>query len=128
MQLTHEFSIQTTLRADTKQPYGPKYAGTFSIRRPSIQDKYNAAAKNASLRCAFGHVPEGAISEGLETIVYMICFVEAIATKQLPDWFKAELIFDESDEAAVGAVWAEVQTFLKTFRHQEPVGNSGAGS
>jgi len=124
-------SIETQINPATNEAYGAKYAGVFEVRRPSISDKFNASCKEAARRNAFGYVPDGSISEGLGTIIYIICFVEAIACQPLPEWFRAELIFDEMDEAAVGSVWSEVQTFLQSFRPKTvvvPGGDGGAES
>ena len=124
----HTFSIETKINPVTRQPYGPKYAGTFEVRRPSIADKYNAAAMEAASRNAFGFVPDGGVSGNIADTIYIMSFVKATANKELPAWFNPALLFDESDEAAVGAVWSEVQAHLKTFRPAESVAAGGAGS
>ena len=116
MQLTTSFSIENLINPETQQPFGAKYAGTFNLRRQSLQDRNVADIRKAAILNAYGTTNFNALGEWTLTSTSIYCTVCSIATEKLPDWFDYSKIYDESDEAAVLAVWEEVQKFLKSFR------------
>lgn len=115
---SHTFSIENEINPNTKQPFGNKYAGTFTIRRPSLADKNTADIKKAAMLAAYGTVNPAMLSEWTKSSTYIFSLVTTIATDKLPEWFDLGKVFDESDEDAFMAVWAEVGKFQDTFRHQ----------
>jgi len=120
----HTFSIENNINPLTQKPFGNKYAGKFTIRRPSIGDKIAIAAKNSAFLNAYGQVNASLIGEGLKLMAYCFAFVSTVTTIELPEWFNMDNLFDDHDEAAVLAVWGEVGGFLDTFR---PAANPPAG-
>ena len=113
---THSFSVSSLLNPNTDLPFGSKYDGTFTVRLASIRDKTFIAQKEAAERNAFGNAPVEQIPTGLELARYIYFFITTVATEKVPEWFDRDKIFDEDDEAAMLAVWQEVQTFQNSFR------------
>jgi len=115
---THAFSIENLINPETKLPFGPKYAGVFSIRRGSLRDREVSEQKEAAERNAFGVVPADQIAAELSYSAHIFHFTNTIAAEELPAWFDRTKIFDE-DEPAVVAVWNEVQKFQDSFRRPD---------
>lgn len=115
MELVKTFSIEGKEDEKTKQPFGEKYRGDFTIRRPNLADKRNIAIKEASQFSMFGYADPSHIEVGTKFLCYVIIYVEEVAEKELPAWFKMEAILSDLDERAVAAVWQEVTAFTKSF-------------
>jgi len=126
MQQHHTFSIEQTINPVTGEPFGQKYGGSFQVRRPSIADRRNIALKEAAIRNTFGTVNPGQVTPGLDFVTYIEIYVNTVSEQQPPAWFNLATMFDESDEAAMGAVWDEVQKFVDSFRSGK-AGGPGAG-
>jgi hypothetical protein len=124
MQANHTFSIENVINEETGQPFGSKYAGAFTIRRPSFADQKAIELKNAASMAAYGNVPSDMIGDGTKLLSYVVIFVQTIAVGPLPQWFDLDQMFDDCDELAVYAVWEEVQRFRESFRPN----NSGSRS
>ena len=121
----HSFSIQNTLDPETKLPFGEKYAGQFTVRRPSAHDKKMIALKDAASMSVYGAVDIRLIGEGTKLLSYIDAFIKHQAVGDLPEWFGMDQVYDDTDENAVLAVWEEVQAFLATFRLPKNPGNGG---
>ena len=123
----HSFSIENTTNLNTGIPFGSKYGGTFSVRRATLGDKTRISNKEAAERNAFGIVNAGQTPQGLELAAYFCIFIATVATEPLPKWFDRDSMFDDDDEAAVFAVWQEVDRFQKSFRRgSDPDSSKGA--
>lgn len=120
------FSIEHTINPVTKQPFGPKYAGTFSIRRASIFDSTLISAKKAAERNLYGRVDADQIPPGLALAADIYHHVSHVALAALPEWFDRSLMFSEEDQHAMSQVWLEVQTFEDSFWPSS--GNRDSGS
>jgi hypothetical protein len=123
MQNTTTFSIEDQINPETGKPFGSKYAGTFSIRRPTIADKTNIALKCAATLAAAGGNGLDIISNELMDMNFLFSQLLVIKTGTLPEWFDREALFDE-DESAIQAVAREVRGFIDSFRTQN---SGGAG-
>jgi hypothetical protein len=121
----HSFSIQNTLDPETQEPFGEKYAGQFTVRRPSAHDKKMIALKDAASMAVYGTVDIRLIGEGTKLLSYIDAFVKHVALGDIPKWFGMDQMFDETDENAALAVWEEVQAFLATFRPGKAPGAGG---
>ena len=110
------FTIDQIICGSTGQPFGPKYAGEFNIRRPSLLDKKNIAVKDAASMSFAGDVVPGMISDGTLLSSYIFSFVTTVAEAALPGWFDMAEMYEEQDEEAIFAVWKEVTAFLDSFR------------
>lgn len=113
---TTSFSIENAINPATEKPFGPKYAGTFTIRRPSLLDKKNIALRDAASMSAAGSLDPTLIGDGTRLISYIFSFVETVSEGALPEWFNMATMFETEDEDAVLAVWQEVGKFLDNFR------------
>lgn len=113
------FSIENNVNPETSQPFGTKYGGMFSIRRPSLADKRNIALKDAASMNAYGQISPDQISSGLSLINYIFSFMSVVSTEEPPAWFSMDKIFDDTDESAVLAVWDEVKKYLDSFRRKD---------
>lgn len=117
--MTTTFSITDKINPVTNEPFGEAYAGTFSIRRPSLLDKKNIAVKDAASLSFAGNIPDGMISNGITLVSYIFAFVSTVAESPLPEWFDMGKMYDDSDEEAVIGVWTEVVKFLESFRQKK---------
>lgn len=119
MKKVHSFSIENT-KTDpdrTDSPvFGSKYAGTFSIRRPSLQDKNTINLHEAASLSAAGHVNPALISGRTRLTAQIFASIAVLSEQSPPAWFDMDQMYDETDEDAVLAVWAEVQKFVDSFR------------
>lgn len=127
MSTHHSFNIAQTINKATGQPFGPKYDGSFYIRRPTIGDKKAIALKDAAAMNAYGPINPDHVQEGIRLLAYVETFVTHLAEKELPPWFSLSKLYDETDERAILAVWAEVTAFLDGFRPKEPRQDGGSG-
>lgn len=109
------FSIENDINPETQQPFGPKYAGTFSIRRPSLQDKTRTSIKVAASLSASGIVDINFVSGGVLAALYLFAQVEQISTDTVPVWFDMNKVYDD-DEPAIQAVSNEVSSFINSFK------------
>lgn len=125
--LITEFNIESALCPTTGKPFGSKYAGSFSIRRPSLLDKRTIALRDAVTMSEFGAVNPELIGEGLKLLSYIVTFVETTSTVPLPKWFDLAEMHEDEDEDAILAVWQEVQTFLASFRPKAAGSDGGEG-
>lgn len=126
--MTKEFSIENTICHTTQKPFGSKYAGKFSIRRPSLLDKRTIALRDAATMSEFGPTNPELVGNGAKLLSYAVTFVEVTATAPTPDWFDMSKMYDDEDEDAILAVWQEVQAFLATFRPKATGSNGSEGS
>jgi len=113
---THTFSVENTINQSTSKAFGSKYAGTFSIRRPSLLDKKNIALRDAASMSAAGDLELSLVNDGTRLVSYIFSFVETVAEQSLPEWFNMATMYEPEDEDAVLAVWAEVGRWMDTFR------------
>ena len=125
--LITEFNIESALCPTTGKPFGSKYAGSFSIRRPSLLDKRTIAMRDAATISEFGTVNPELLGEGLKLLSYIVTFVEVTATAALPEWFDLSKMYEDEDEDAILAVWHEVQKFLNSFRPKAAGSDGGEG-
>lgn len=125
---THSFSIENTVNPVTGQAFGGKYAGVFSIRRPSLLDKKNIALKDAASMSSEGEVDISLVNPAIRLLTYAFCYVTTIAEQELPEWFDMASMFEPDDEEAVMAVWNEVNKYLNSFRPKASGGDSKQGS
>lgn len=125
--MTKEFNIEHITCATTGKPFGSKYAGAFSIRRPSLLDKRTIAMRDAATISEFGTVNPELLGEGLKLLSYIVTFVEVTAIAALPEWFDLSKMYEDEDEDAILAVWQEVQTFLASFRPKAAGSDGGEG-
>lgn len=123
LKTTTTICIENKIQENTGKPYGEKYAGVFSIKRPSIQDKRQIAIKNAASLSAHGEITQDVMPDALNMLGYIFIFMQHIATEPLPKWFNEAELYDE-DVDAVYAVFAEVNEWLDSFR---PKNDSGTG-
>ena len=121
----HAFSIESTINPTTGKPFGPKFGGAFTIRRPNFADKKAITLKDAAAMQAYGPVDTSQLGGGFVLIHYIYTFVTVIAEEKLPEWFDMERMYDDDCETAILEVWKEVGKFLDTFRSET---NSSAGS
>lgn len=110
------FSIETTINTGTNKPFGNKYAGVFSVRRPGLLDKKTIALRNAVSLSTEGYVDPAMIGDGIRLITYIFAYMSVVAEQPLPEWFNMETMMEPEDEDAVFAVWAEVSKFIDSFR------------
>lgn len=125
---THSFSIENVNNASTGKPFGPKYAGSFTIRRPSLADKRMISVRDAASLSAAGELDISLVNDGIRLINYVFSFVETVAEQPTPEWFDMHTMYDTEDEEAVLAVWAEVSKFLARFRPKTGGDGSQQGS
>jgi hypothetical protein len=129
---THSFSIENAINSLTGQPFGPEYAGQFTIRQPSLADKQMIAVKKAAIMSAFGYIAdETMIRPGIRLSIHIYAHVTHTAVEKVPDWFNPEKMFKDTDEDAMLAVSQEVNRWLDTFRSKTnppPSGGTGAKS
>ena len=125
---THSFSIEATINKATGKPFGPKYAGSFTIRRPSLADKRMIAVRDAASLSAAGELDISLVTDGIRLINNVFRFVETVAEQPTPEWFDMHTRYDAEDEEAVLAVWAEVSQFLDRFRPKTGGDGSQLGS
>ena len=126
--MTKEFSIENVVCHTTQKPFGAKYAGKFSIRRPSLLDKRTIALRDAATMSEFGPTNPDLVGNGAKLLSYAVTFVEVVATAPTPEWFDMSKMYDDEDEDAILAVWQEVQAFLATFRSKAAGNDGGEGS
>lgn len=121
--MTTTFTIDKLRCKTTGKPFGAKYAGEFTVRRPSLLDRKNIAVKDAASLSYNGVVPVG-ISDGPAFISYIDSYITTVATT-LPEWWNLATMHEEEDEDAVLAAWSEVVAFLDSFR-READGETGS--
>jgi len=119
---SHTFSIASHINPHTipegkgpeeGKPFGEKYSGSFTVRRPNLADKQLIATKKAAVLSTHGYVNPELISQSLQLTIYIFAFMTTVSTTSLPDWFNPEKMYTETDEYAVFAVWEEVSRWLK---------------
>lgn len=115
--MNKEFNITALINPITKKPFGDKYAGTFAIRRPTLDDKRLISLRDAAKMSEEGAVNPELIGNGVRLLSYIFTYCGQVSTADLPRWFNPAKMYDE-DEDAVLAVWGEVQAWLATFRPQ----------
>lgn len=108
----HTFAIDHITNPETGEAFGARFAGDFTVRRPTIRD-------NANIAIAFGKATQGVevnpmvlASPDINSL-YICCFVNAIAEEK-PEWFNEEMF--EEDIPAVLAVWQEIDNWRSQFR------------
>ena len=116
MKNTTSFSIENEVCPSTKKPYGTRYAGTFSIRRPSIGDRINADLRNAATLSAAGVVDPDMLGGSTKLNSFIFAFVQTIADQPLPEWFDKDTMYEDTDTDAVMTVWQKTGEFLDSFR------------
>jgi len=125
---TTSFSIESQICPTTNKPYGTRYAGTFSIRRPSIRDRINADLRNSATLSAAGEVNPDMLNGSTKLNSFIFAFVQTIAEQPLPEWFDMDSMYDDTDVDAVMSVWQEVGKFLDSFRPKASGEDSQQGS
>lgn len=116
---THSFSIEKTENPLTGEPFGPQYTGVFTVRRPSIGDNIDIGTEKARILSRKGNVSPESVGERIHLLSYIFAFVAVTAESDIPAWFNMDKLYDENDEAAVGQVFQEVNTFVSTFRGKQ---------
>ena len=117
MQLVTSFSIESIINPTTKKPFGTKYTGSFSIRRPNLKDKTAITLRYVAGLATAGGTGIHLVIDPLLDANYLFCQLEVIKEAPLPEWFAMDKIYEE-DEPAIDAVRDEVQKFLDSFRVQ----------
>jgi hypothetical protein len=123
MQFNTSFSIEHQISPTTNKPFGSKYAGTFSVRRPTLQDKTMTVLRYTAMISTEGGTGVHMIADALLDINYAFAQLSVIKTADLPSWFDRDKIYEE-DEAAVQAVTKLVSDFINSFRNQNSGGES----
>jgi hypothetical protein len=123
------FSVENKINPLTNQPFGSKYGGNFTIRRPSLMDKSMIATRVAAAINIFGFVDVSQIPlKVLEQIQTTRTVRQLADEKDIPAWFDLSKLFDEHDEAALEAVSEEVDGFIKSFHAGGNNNQGGTGS
>jgi hypothetical protein len=125
---THTFSVENKINSLTNQPFGSKYGGNFTVRRPSLMDDTMIALRIAAERNAFGLVNADQVPAGYALAARTVHTVHQLSETDVPAWFDRDKLFDENDQQALVAVWLEVGGFLDTFRPKSDGGGSGEES
>lgn len=125
--MNKSFTIDEKICSTTEKPFGSKYAGTFSVRRPSLLDKIIIAVKDAARMSIAGEIAPGTLGDRPATISYIYSFMTTVNTEPLPEWFDLSAMYEDEDEDAMFAVWSEVSGFLSTFRPKAIGEDGGAG-
>lgn len=127
LQNQHVFSIEHLENPETGLPFGSKYAGEFSIRRPTIRDKEEIALRDAANLARRGTVDLKQVNSDVVNMSYIFSYLSVVASK-VPGWFDPAKLYDDSDEVAVYTVWSEVSRWLATFRQGANGATGGSGS
>lgn len=128
MENRHEFSIETQNNPSTNQPFGPKYAGKFIVRRATLRDEIEIRGAITGYYARHGIASE---EKFLETspilwVKMMLLTYLAQLTVQTPPWFADLDPYNSDDTEAVIVIWKEVQAGAKgTFR---PDGDKSGGT
>lgn len=116
----HVFTIEHTINKATELPFGTKYAGDFTVRRPTLSDKREIALRDTARISLGGAVNPAHLAVDVVNINFVFANMDVIG-EQKPEWFDIGKLYEGEDEQAVIAVWQEVERWLATFR---PQGNS----
>lgn len=108
----HSFSVENLKVPGNEEVFGPKYAGVFTIRRPSLGDKQDIAFKKGAAMAVHGIANPAEISESIRLSTHIFAFFTTVSVGKLPDWFDPERVFSEKDEMAVYAAWKAVGDWL----------------
>lgn len=128
MENRHVFSIAQKENPLTGKPFGDQFAGSFTIRRPTIGDKMRIELRDAASMNAYGSVHPQQITEGTRLICWAFATLSVVGEER-PEWFDQERLHSEDDEVAVLAVYQEVAAWLATFRRREdPTAGGGASA
>lgn len=123
----HTFSIAREVNPDTKKPFGDKYAGEITVRRPTIADNLDINLRDAASLNRYGTINPEHLGPAAANMSYILTVLDVICEKK-PDWLDPTKLYADEDEAAVYAVWAEVDRFLKSFRPKaDPENSTEAG-
>lgn len=114
--MTTAINIADHINAATGKPFGPKFDGTITIRRPSLHDKKNIALQVVKMMSTYGSVDPDMINDGMRLTIHAFAYVNVLNEGDIPDWFDMDKIYDEDGENAVLEVWSEVAKFLNSFR------------
>lgn len=115
IQNKHSFSIENTINPETGKPFGSKYAGQFTIRRPTLADNRAISLRDAAALGIYGPVDQGQIDIKVVNVNFIFANLDVIA-EQKPDWCDITKLYEGEDEQAVYAVWQEVKKFVDSFR------------
>lgn len=115
MSAKHTFSIEHSINPETEQPFGPKYAGNFTVHRPTIADNGQIALNYAALTGGRTVLLNPLMLDSHAiNLMYVFCNMKVLADEK-PEWFNEDELYEE-DEAAVRAVHEEVERWLGSFR------------
>lgn len=120
----HIFSIDHMENPDTGLPFGSRYAGEFSVRRPTLSDKREIALRDAARISLGGAVNPLHLAVDVVNVNYIFANMDVIGETK-PDWFDIGKLYEGEDEQAVHAVWREVERWLATFRPKGDTPNGG---
>lgn len=122
----HTFSIEHEINPETGRPFGQRFAGEFTVRRPTTEDRESISLLDASNLCRLGKVDISLLNKDVVNLSYIFAHMSVIGEK-LPPWFDKSALYDE-DEIAVYSAWSEVSRWLATFRPKtDPKNSSGDG-
>jgi hypothetical protein len=125
---SHSFDLSTIINPETKQPFPAKYAGEFTVRRPTLRDQSDTSLKYARAVSLAGINADPVRLAMIPSVNLMFIFahIGTIAVAK-PDWFDEDATYEE-DEQAIRAVNGEVERWLSTFRPQIAGEGSKPGS
>lgn len=110
------FSIEADINPETDRPFGNRYAGEFTIRRPSLADRIRIAVKDAASFSALGTAPLQSLSKDVVNLNFVFCHLDILADSR-PAWcYPDKLWADFEDEIAVYFVWQKMDAFFQSFR------------
>lgn len=101
------------------QVFGDRYAGSFSVRWPTISDRLSINIRSTARNNAHGPLDPKQLPDGWDLVGYIFAFM-AVCGEDIPDWFDQEKLgaepeFFDQDSRAIIAVWKEVQLWLESF-------------
>lgn len=120
----HVFSIEHTENPETGRPFGTRYAGEFTVRRPTLADKREIALRDTARISLGGAVNPAHLAVDVVNANFIFANLDVIGEEK-PEWFDIGKLYEGEDEQAVHAVWREVERWLSTFR---PKANPEDGS
>ncbi len=127
---SHSFSLEHMVipGSKTKEVFGPKYAGNFTVRRPTLRDNSDISLNYAAAVSKAGASinPMQLTMVSAINLTYIFCYIGVVA-KEKPEWFDDNALY-EDDEPAVFAVFTEVERWLSSFRPQAACAGGQPGS
>lgn len=125
----HKFSIDQQNNPGKSQPFGPRYAGDFIIRRATLRDEVEIRGAILGYFARHGIANEEKFVESSPLLwckMMLLTYVAQLAV-QTPPWFADLDPYNSDDTEAVIVIWKEVQAGSKgTFRSDGDKPGGGA--